>query len=65
MKTRALNDYGIRNGFRSYSALKKPGLTKNHISERLNYVNERLEKKDNKEIIFLDEKMFILLVKSK
>lgn len=58
MNVRTLNDYGLRNGIRSYSALNKPGLSKQHKLNRLNYVTERLEKKDGNSIIFLDEKMF-------
>jgi len=59
MTTRTVNNYGLRNGFRTYRAVKKPLLKPAHINERKRFCDYWLTRPDDcRRIVIVDEKLF-------
>ena len=56
---RTVNNYGLRNGFKRYRAVKKPPLNNGHIEARRAFCEKWLQRpEDCKKLIIADEKLF-------
>lgn len=59
MTARTVNNYGLRNGFRAFRAVKKPALKPSHVNERKEFCDRWLARpEDAQRIVIVDEKPF-------
>lgn len=61
IKRRTINNYLLRNGYKTFKSIKRPTLTPAHIKQRKELSNKyQIIAKRKKNLIFTDEKKFLL-----